>query len=120
MPLGPRRTTLSSCGGASQPTEGSVEPGAASTADLVVHLADLWAAEEERLRHPDPLLRPRWRAIISTPYVYAAEALVEGRGLLAEFDDPASIACCITLYLADPGYRCATEERALAYVQRMT
>ena len=55
MPLGPRRTTLSSCGGASQPTEGSVEPGAASTADLVVHLADLWAAEEERLRHPDPL-----------------------------------------------------------------
>jgi glycosyltransferase involved in cell wall biosynthesis len=60
------------------------------------------------------------RAIISTPYVSAAEALVEGRGLLAEFDDPASIACCITLYLADPGYRCVTVERALAYVQKMT
>ena len=36
------------------------------------------------------------RAIVSTPYVYAAEALAEGRGLLAEFDDPASIARCIT------------------------
>ena len=59
------------------------------------------------------------RAIISTPYVYAAEALAEGRGLLAEFDDPASIAHCITLYMADPGYRRATQERALAYAQGM-
>ena len=32
--------------------EGSVEPGAASTADLVVHLADLHAAEEESLGRP--------------------------------------------------------------------
>jgi polysaccharide biosynthesis protein PslF len=52
------------------------------------------------------------RAIISTPYVYAAEALAEGRGLLAEFDDPASIARCITLYLAVPGYRRATDRRS--------
>jgi glycosyltransferase involved in cell wall biosynthesis len=60
------------------------------------------------------------RASISTPYVYAAEALAEGRGLLAEFDDPASIARGILRYLADPGYRRATEERALAYAQGMT
>lgn len=55
------------------------------------------------------------RAIVSTPYVYAAEALAEGRGLLAEFDNPASIAHCVNLYLDDAEFRRKTEERALAY-----
>jgi glycosyltransferase involved in cell wall biosynthesis len=59
------------------------------------------------------------RAIVSTPYVYAAEALAEGRGLLADFDCPESIARCVTLYLDDPGFRCATEARALAYGREM-
>jgi glycosyltransferase involved in cell wall biosynthesis len=59
------------------------------------------------------------RAIVSTPYVYASEALAEGRGLLAQFDTPDSIARCILLYLDDPTFRRNTEERALAYGQEM-
>ena len=59
------------------------------------------------------------RAIVSTAYVYAAEALAEGRGLLAEFDRPESIARCITLYLDDPAFREKTEARALAYGREM-
>jgi glycosyltransferase involved in cell wall biosynthesis len=58
-------------------------------------------------------------AIVSTPYVYASEALAEGRGLLAEFDNPESLARCILLYLDDPTFRRNTEERALAYGQEM-
>ncbi len=59
------------------------------------------------------------RAIVSTPYVYAAEVLAEGRGLLAEFDNPESIARCVNLYLDDPALRAGTQERALAYGRRM-
>jgi polysaccharide biosynthesis protein PslF len=59
------------------------------------------------------------RAIVSTPYVYAAEALAEGRGLLAEFDNPDSIARCVNLYLDDPRFRRNTEERASAYGREM-
>ena len=58
-------------------------------------------------------------AIVSTPYVYATEALAEGRGLLAEFDNPASIARCVNLYLDDPTFRHHTEERAFAYGREM-
>ncbi len=59
------------------------------------------------------------RAIVSTAYVYAAEALAEGRGLLAEFDNPDSIAQCVNLYLDDPTFRCQTEQRALDYGREM-
>lgn len=59
------------------------------------------------------------RAIVSTPYVYAAEALAEGRGLLAEFNSPDSIATCVNLYLDDPIFRRNTEERAFAYGREM-
>jgi glycosyltransferase involved in cell wall biosynthesis len=57
-------------------------------------------------------------ASVSTPYVYATEALAEGRGLLAEFDNPESIARCVNLYLDDPMFRHHTEERAFAYGQQ--
>ncbi len=56
---------------------------------------------------------------MSTAYVYAAEALAEGRGLLAEFDNPDSIAQCVNLYLDDPTFRCQTEQRALDYGREM-
>ncbi|HWE61956.1 MAG TPA: glycosyltransferase family 4 protein [Chloroflexota bacterium] len=58
-------------------------------------------------------------AIVSTPYVYASEVLAEGRGLLAEFDNPDSMARCILLYLDDPTFRRNTEERAREYGQEM-
>ncbi|HEY1390849.1 MAG TPA: glycosyltransferase family 4 protein [Ktedonobacterales bacterium] len=59
------------------------------------------------------------RAIVSTPYVYAGEALAEGRGLLAEFENPESIARCVLLYLGNPAFRAETEARALEYGQMM-
>jgi glycosyltransferase involved in cell wall biosynthesis len=59
------------------------------------------------------------RAIVSTPYIYAGEALAEGRGLLAEFESPESIARCVLLYLDNPEYRAQTQERALEYGRMM-
>jgi len=68
----------------------------------------------------DALLRPGLRARHREHAVrLPAEALAEGRGLLAEFDSPESIARCITLYLDDPALRENTEERALAYGREM-
>jgi polysaccharide biosynthesis protein PslF len=59
------------------------------------------------------------RAIVSTPYVYAGEALAEGRGLLAEFESPESIARCVMLYLENPAFREETQARALDYGRKM-
>ena len=42
------------------------------------------------------------RVIISTPYRYAEEMLAEGRGLLANFRDSASLEACILELLDDP------------------
>ncbi|MEK4848620.1 glycosyltransferase family 4 protein [Paenibacillus sp. FSL H7-0756] len=42
------------------------------------------------------------RVIISTPYRYAEEMLAEGRGLLAEFRNSASLEACILELLDDP------------------
>lgn len=59
-------------------------------------------------------------AIVSTPYVHAIEALSEGRGLLAEFGSPESIARCVMRYLDDPAFACQTRERARAYGRAMS
>ncbi len=59
------------------------------------------------------------RAIVSTPYVYAGEALAEGRGLLAEFENSESIARCVLLYLDNPAFRAETQERAREYGRMM-
>ena len=48
------------------------------------------------------------------------KSYTEGRGLLAEFDSPESIARCVNLYLDDPVFRHKTEERAVAYGRAMT
>ncbi|HEY5562774.1 MAG TPA: glycosyltransferase family 4 protein [Clostridiaceae bacterium] len=55
------------------------------------------------------------KAIVSTPYLYAKEMLSEGRGLLAEFSNPESLADCIKQILQDP-YKKATMERNTAKV----
>jgi glycosyltransferase involved in cell wall biosynthesis len=58
-------------------------------------------------------------AIVSTPYIYAVEALAEGRGLLAEFSSPPSIARCVNRYLDNPTFMRATRDRARAYSRDM-
>jgi glycosyltransferase involved in cell wall biosynthesis len=60
------------------------------------------------------------KAAISTPYLYAAEALAEGRGLLAEFQDPKSFARCINLLLEHEGLREQCESGAFAYGRTMS
>jgi glycosyltransferase involved in cell wall biosynthesis len=60
------------------------------------------------------------KAVISTPYLYAAEALAEGRGLLAEFGNPKSFARCVRLLLEQPALRAHCEQSALAYGRPMS
>src|SRR6266542_2691423 len=55
------------------------------------------------------------KAIVSTPYLHAIEALADGRGLLVPFRDPAAIAAAIGRILGDPELKHRLEERAYAY-----
>lgn len=57
------------------------------------------------------------RAIVSTPYLYAKEMLSEGRGLLAEFSNPDTLADCIKQILQDPDKK-AVMERKTAKIGR--
>jgi glycosyltransferase involved in cell wall biosynthesis len=61
----------------------------------------------------------RGKVAVSTPYLYAQEALSEGRGLLAEFANPASFSRCINLLLENASMRAQCERGALAYGRRM-
>jgi len=60
------------------------------------------------------------KAIISTPYLYAQEALAEGRGMLAEFRSAESIANCINQILGTPGLKEHLQEQAYAYGREMS
>lgn len=51
------------------------------------------------------------RAIVSTPYLYAKEMLSEGRGLLAEFSSPDSLADAIKQILQDPDKKTIMERK---------
>lgn len=53
------------------------------------------------------------RVIISTPYRYAEEMLAEGRGLLANFRDSASLEACILQLLNNPAKVKEMENRTL-------
>lgn len=53
------------------------------------------------------------RVIVSTPYRYAEEMLAEGRGLLANFRDSASLEACILQLLNDPARITEMENRTL-------
>ena len=59
------------------------------------------------------------RVIVSTPYSYAKEMLSQGRGLLAEFKDAASIARCIEYVLDHPVEKKQMEQKTLATGQTM-
>jgi glycosyltransferase involved in cell wall biosynthesis len=60
------------------------------------------------------------KAIVSTPYLYAQEALAEGRGMLAEFRSPESIANCVNQILGTPGLKEHLQAQASAYGAEMS
>lgn len=51
------------------------------------------------------------KAIVSTPYLYAKEMLANGRGLLADFNNPDSIADCINYLLKNPKAKKSIEKK---------
>lgn len=53
------------------------------------------------------------RVIVSTPYLYAREMLADGRGLLAEFNNPDSMADCIKYIIQNPGKKAAMERNTI-------
>lgn len=59
------------------------------------------------------------RAIVSTPYLYAKDALGDSRGVLIPFRDPKAIAEALTLLLGNPGLRQQIQQRAFAYGKQM-
>ncbi|MFY9854072.1 MAG: glycosyltransferase family 4 protein [Terracidiphilus sp.] len=59
------------------------------------------------------------KAIISTPYWYAAEVLDHGRGMLVPFESPAAIAKATIALLDDDKARQAMRERAYLYSRPM-
>lgn len=59
------------------------------------------------------------RAVVSTPYVHALEALAGGRGVIVPRRDPRALAASVGSLLERPGYRRRIERRAAAYGARM-
>jgi glycosyltransferase involved in cell wall biosynthesis len=59
------------------------------------------------------------KAIISTPYWYAAEVLDQGRGALVPFNNPAAIATASIALLGNDAARQAMRERAYKYARPM-
>jgi glycosyltransferase involved in cell wall biosynthesis len=59
------------------------------------------------------------RVIVSTPYRYAEEMLADGRGLLANFRDSASLQACILDLLDNPLKKKEMEARTLALGKTM-
>lgn len=60
------------------------------------------------------------KAIISTPYLHAEEALADGRGLLCKFRNPVSITECIDRLLEDQEQRLNFERKAYDYSRSFT
>jgi len=60
------------------------------------------------------------KAIISTPYLHAEEALADGRGLICKFRNPTSIAECINKLLEDSELKISLERKAYAYSRNFT
>lgn len=59
------------------------------------------------------------RAIVSTPYAYAAELLADGRGVLVPPASPDAFAAALNSLLADPALRAAIGRRAYEHTRKM-
>ena len=59
------------------------------------------------------------RAIVSTPYTYAAEVLADGRGILVPPHAPADLANALDAVLGDAALRLTLGRRAYAYSRQM-
>jgi glycosyltransferase involved in cell wall biosynthesis len=59
------------------------------------------------------------KAIVSTPYLHAREALAHGRGILAAFRDSDRLAHEVNSILERPGLKRSLERRAYAYARDM-
>ncbi|MGH7686234.1 MAG: glycosyltransferase [Candidatus Dormibacteria bacterium] len=57
------------------------------------------------------------KAVVSTRYMHAAEALSDGRGVLVEFRDPGQLAHAVNAILDDPDAKKALEQAAFAYAR---
>src|SRR5436190_8107355 len=55
------------------------------------------------------------KAIVSTPYLHAVEALADGRGIIVPFRDSVAIASAVQRILGDPALKRSLEARAYAY-----
>ncbi len=58
------------------------------------------------------------KAVVSTPYLHAKEALAEGRGLLCNFNDSASIAEKVTEIVENKSLRRSMEQNAYNYSRK--
>jgi glycosyltransferase involved in cell wall biosynthesis len=59
------------------------------------------------------------KAIVSTPYLHATEALADGRGILVEFGSEQQCSDAVLRILDDPALKRALEQNAYAYGHKM-
>ena len=60
------------------------------------------------------------KAVVSTRYVHAAEALADGRGVLVDFRDADQLADAVLGVLDDPAAKATMEKAAFAYASDAT
>ena len=60
------------------------------------------------------------KAVVSTRYMHAAEALSGGRGVLVGFHDAGGLAAAVSAILGDPAAKASLEQAAFAYARDST
>ena len=60
------------------------------------------------------------KAVVSTRYMHASEALGDGRGVLVDFRDPGALGRAVIAILGDPAAKAALEHAAFAYARDAT